>query len=227
MLSRRCRRRCGRWGTTWPCCCRGTTPIKIHSVLISSVTLTLGDHVRFPAIAEAAPVEGVRYFFVDDPPFFDRPELYGDSRGRLSGQRRALCGIFARGDRVHEARVAAGCGPLPRLADRAGAACCCARNTPRIARCARCPLCSRFTTSPIREFSTPLCCRRSVCRIALFSVDALEFFGKVNFLKGGLIYRGLSDDGEPALRQGNSDGGVRLRARRRDSQQRETGWSAS
>src|SRR5271169_892989 len=51
---------------------------KVASVLISSVSTALGDKMRFPAIVEAAPVKGVRYFLVDDPPYFDRPQLYGD-----------------------------------------------------------------------------------------------------------------------------------------------------
>src|SRR5208282_2388995 len=54
---------------------------KVVSVLISSVTVALGDELHFPAIAEGKPVEGVRYFFVDDPTFFDRAELYGDRSG--------------------------------------------------------------------------------------------------------------------------------------------------
>jgi starch synthase len=54
---------------------------KVASVLISSVTVAFGDRLRFPAIVEGKPVEDVRYFFVDDPAFFDRAELYGDKRG--------------------------------------------------------------------------------------------------------------------------------------------------
>src|ERR1700676_4861147 len=54
---------------------------KIPSVLISSVSVGLGDSVRFPAIGEGKPVDGVRYFFVDDPPYFDRAQLYGEKTG--------------------------------------------------------------------------------------------------------------------------------------------------
>src|ERR1700721_1400984 len=45
---------------------------KITSILVSSVTITLGDKLRFPAIGEGPAVAGVRYFFVDDPGPFDR-----------------------------------------------------------------------------------------------------------------------------------------------------------
>ena len=54
---------------------------KITSTLISSVTVALGDDLRFPAIVEGQPHAGVRYLFVDDPDFFDREHLYGDKNG--------------------------------------------------------------------------------------------------------------------------------------------------
>src|ERR1700690_3813233 len=51
---------------------------KITSILVSSVTVTLGDKLRFPAIGEVPAVGGVRYFFMDDRGFFDREQLYGE-----------------------------------------------------------------------------------------------------------------------------------------------------
>ena len=54
---------------------------KISSTLVSSVTVALGDTLRFPAIVQGPSVGGVRYFFVNDPEFFDREQLYGDKTG--------------------------------------------------------------------------------------------------------------------------------------------------
>src|SRR4029077_2379448 len=54
---------------------------KITSTLVSSLTVALGDTLRFPAIGEGKSVAGVRYFFVGDPTFFDREQLYGDKKG--------------------------------------------------------------------------------------------------------------------------------------------------
>jgi starch synthase len=51
---------------------------RITSTWISSVTVSLGDRLRFPAIGEGVSVAGVRYFFVDDRRFFDREQLYGE-----------------------------------------------------------------------------------------------------------------------------------------------------
>src|SRR6266852_9413470 len=42
---------------------------KITSTIIYSVTIPLGDTLRFPTLAEGQAVEGVRYFFVDDPAY--------------------------------------------------------------------------------------------------------------------------------------------------------------
>jgi len=51
---------------------------KITSTLVSSVTIPMGDQLRFPAIAEGVAVSGVRYFFVVDRGFYDREQLYGE-----------------------------------------------------------------------------------------------------------------------------------------------------
>src|SRR5215467_15907339 len=45
--------------------------------IIPSLTVPLGHRLRFPAIADGTLLGGVRYFFVDDPAFFDREGLYG------------------------------------------------------------------------------------------------------------------------------------------------------
>src|ERR1700756_4027466 len=43
---------------------------KAPSAIISSLTIPLGDMLRFPALAEAPSVAGVRYFFFDAPQYF-------------------------------------------------------------------------------------------------------------------------------------------------------------
>src|ERR1700733_14640844 len=45
--------------------------------VVPSLTIPVGDELRYPAIAEGAAVGAVRYFFVDDPAYFDRDQLYG------------------------------------------------------------------------------------------------------------------------------------------------------
>ena len=52
--------------------------IKVNSVTIPSLTIPLGSRLRFPAIANGGLHRGVRYYFLDDPAYFDRDGIYGD-----------------------------------------------------------------------------------------------------------------------------------------------------
>ncbi len=49
--------------------------------VLRSLSIPMGRGVRFPSIADGGMLEGVRYFLIDDPEYFDRPQLYGDSSG--------------------------------------------------------------------------------------------------------------------------------------------------
>ncbi len=58
---------------------RGT---KATAVVMPSLTIPMGGtRLRFPAIADGTTLNGVRYYFVDDPEYFDRDGLYGGSSG--------------------------------------------------------------------------------------------------------------------------------------------------
>jgi starch synthase len=55
--------------------------IKTSMVVMPSVTIPLGSRLRFPSIADGTMLNGVRYFFVDDRGYFDRDGIYGGSAG--------------------------------------------------------------------------------------------------------------------------------------------------
>ena len=55
--------------------------IKTSMVVMPSLTIPLGGRLRFPSIADGTMLNGVRYFFVDDPGYFDRDGIYGNSAG--------------------------------------------------------------------------------------------------------------------------------------------------
>src|SRR5215813_788592 len=59
---------------------RGT---KATAVVIPSLTISMGGRLRFPAIVDGANINGVRYFFVDDPEYFDRDGIYGGTYGEF------------------------------------------------------------------------------------------------------------------------------------------------
>ena len=52
--------------------------IKTSKVSIPSLTIAQGAKLRFPAISNGSVLHGVRYFFLEDPVYFDREGLYGD-----------------------------------------------------------------------------------------------------------------------------------------------------
>ncbi len=55
---------------------------KATAVVMPSLTIPMGGtRLRFPAIADGTVLDGVRYFFVDDPAYFDRDGLYGGPSG--------------------------------------------------------------------------------------------------------------------------------------------------
>src|SRR5271169_6515773 len=47
------------------------------AVADASLTIPMGEGLRFPAIVDGGILHGVRYFFVDDAEYFDRDQLYG------------------------------------------------------------------------------------------------------------------------------------------------------
>lgn len=52
--------------------------VESASVVLPSMTIPQGVRLRFPAITSGGLHRGVRYFFLDDPFYFDREGLYGD-----------------------------------------------------------------------------------------------------------------------------------------------------
>ena len=55
---------------------------KATAVVMPSLTIPMGGtRLRFPAIADGTSLAGVRFFFVDDPQYFDREGLYGGATG--------------------------------------------------------------------------------------------------------------------------------------------------
>ena len=57
---------------------RGT---KATATVMPSVTIPMGTRLRFPSVMDGTVAGGVRYFFVDDPAYFDRDGLYGGRGG--------------------------------------------------------------------------------------------------------------------------------------------------
>jgi len=160
---------------------------KTTSVVISSVTVPLGDRLRFPAIAEAPPVAGVRYFLVSDPEFFDRDQLYGDKSGDYPDNAER----FAEFSRVaiefakrvwlpevihcHDWQSAL----VPVLLRTQHVNDPVMRSLPVVFTIHNLGYQGLFPYSDLAKIGLP---------DTLFTMDKLEYYGKVNFLKGGLIF---------------------------------------
>ena len=162
-----------------------TTQIK--NVVIKSLTVPMGTSLRFPAIAGGGRLAGVQYFFVDDPQYFDRDQLYG---------------VGAR-DYPDNAE---------RFAEFARASIEFAKQLwlPDVIHChdwqsALVPVLLRTAYATDQQLSAipvvftihnmgyhGLFPRDVLARIglpdSLFRMDALEFFDHVNYLKGGLVF---------------------------------------
>jgi starch synthase len=160
---------------------------KITSTLISSMSISLGDRLRFPAIVEGQSVDGVRYLFVDDPAFFDRPQLYGDKNGdypdnaeRFAEFSRAAIEVIKRvwlPDIVHCHDWQSAL--VPTLMRTQHAEDPVTRSLPVVLTIHNLGYQGLFPQTIMGKIGLP---------DTLFTVDTLEFYGKVNFLKGGLIY---------------------------------------
>ncbi len=160
---------------------------KTTVTVISSVTVPLGDRLRFPAIAEAPAVAGVRYFLVDDPEFFDRDQLYGDKSGdfpdnadRFAEFSRVAIEFAKRvwlPDVIHCHDWQSALVPvLLRTQHKQDQV---VRSLPVVFTIHNLGYQGLFPHSDLQEIGLP---------DTLFTMDKLEYYGKVNFLKGGLIF---------------------------------------
>ena len=160
---------------------------KVNSRVVPSLTIPIGSRLRFPALTESATTHGVRYFLLDDPEYFDRDQLYGDKSGdypdnaeRFAEFSRAaieLAKLVWQPDVIHCHDWQTALVPVMQRALYA--------SDPAIGRI---PVV--FTIHNLGYQG--LFPRTSLASIGLpdtlFQMDALEFYGRVNFLKGGLIF---------------------------------------
>ena len=160
---------------------------RITSTMISSVTVTLGEKLRFPAIAEAPSVGGVRYFLVDDPGYFDREQLYGekgvdypDNAARFCEFSRVAIEFMKRvwlPDVVHCHDWQAALVPVLIRAQHQDDPV--MRSLPTVLTVHNLAYQGVFPKAALRELSLPE---------SLFAFDRLEFWGQINYLKGGILF---------------------------------------
>ncbi len=163
---------------------RGT---KASAVVMPSLTIPMANHLRFPSIVDGSQPSGVHYFFVDDPAYFDRDGLYGNSAGdfpdnaeRYSEFCRAAIEIAKHvwpADIIHCHDWQAALVPVL-LRSSYG-------DDPLVRDI---PVVFTIHNMGYHGLFKPDALDRAGIPLPLYNPGALEFFGNVNFLKGGLVF---------------------------------------
>jgi starch synthase len=163
------------------------TKLADPQVVVRSITVPFDDQYRFPSVVNAGNSSGVRCYFVDYPPYFDRDALYGTSAGDYPDNAERFA-LFSRA--VLEASKVLG--------------------VPQVFHChdwqsALLPVMLRtlYAEDPAFQDVATVFTIHNMGYQGLFPSDILpllmlpwdlltiskmEFFGQVNFLKGALVY---------------------------------------
>ena len=163
---------------------RGT---KASTVVVPSLTIPMGERLRFPAVADGTLLAGVRYYFVDDPSYFDREQLYGE-KGKDYPDNAERFGEFCRAaveiakhvwppDVMHCHDWQAALVPVLLRTQYA--------DDPLLHGV---PVVFTIHNMGYHGLFPPAVLKRIGVPEKLFSPEGLEFFGNVNLLKGGLLY---------------------------------------
>jgi starch synthase len=155
--------------------------------VVRSLTIPFDDHYRFCTVLDGGTHAGVRFYFIDYPPYFDRDALYGTSLGdyRDNAERFAL---YSRA--VVEACKVLGVPDLFHCHDWQSAL------IPVLLR-------SVYAEDPayqsvgvvftIHNMGYQGLFPADILPLLmlswdLFTIDKMEFYGRVNFLKGALVF---------------------------------------
>jgi len=161
--------------------------VKANSVILPSMTIPQGTRLRFPAIANGGLHRGVRYFFLDDHFYFDRDGIYGDrnheypdNAERFTEFSRAAIELAKQvwlPDVIHchDWQTAM----VPVLLRSSYADDPVMRDLPVVFTIHNIGYPGIFPKEAMERAGIPA---------AVFHPGGIEFFGNVNFLKGGLIY---------------------------------------
>jgi len=161
--------------------------IGTRRVAIPSLTIQVGPRMHFPAIRESDPLRGVRYFFVDAAEFFDRHGIYGEFGGEF-GDNPERFTLFSRA--VIEVAKQSWRPDLIHCHDWQTAL------VPVLLRgqygydpaFARIPVVFTVHNMAYQGRYGRDVMWRTGLPSHLFHINALEFWGDVNFLKGGLLF---------------------------------------
>ena len=157
-------------------------------VVDRTLSLPLGHELHFPAVQDGRERGGVRHYFLDYPAYFDREGLYLDS-GKDYPDNAERFALFSRGAvefarRMEPPPDAIHChdwqsGLVPVLLKTQYAADPALGRVPVLFTIHNLGYQGLFPHPSLERIGLPP---------SLFTMDGLEFYGWVNYLKGGLVY---------------------------------------
>ena len=163
------------------------TRIPEERMVVQSITVPFDDQYRFCSIVAGAGYPGVRFYFVDYPPFFDRDGLYGTASGDFPDNAERFA-LFCRA--VLEASKILGVPDIFHCHDWQSALVPVLLRTQYAEDPAFRNAGTVFTIHNIgyQGLFPPEILPLLMLPWDLFTITKMEFFGNVNFLKGALVY---------------------------------------
>jgi starch synthase len=163
------------------------TRLQQERITIPNLSIPVADRLLFPQIVDGGKRDGVQYYFVDHPEFTSRDGIYGDARGdypdndeRFSMFCRAVIEASKRLGvpdvfHVHDWQTAL----IPVLLRNTYALDSTFDRTGVVLTIHNIGYQGVFPSSSMPRLLLPW---------SLFTMDRLEFYDQVNFLKGGIVY---------------------------------------
>jgi starch synthase len=163
------------------------TKLSDPTTVVRSVTVPFDDKHRFPSVVATAPQSGVRFYFVEYPPYFDRDALYGTAAGDYPDNAERFA-LFSRA--VLEASKILGAPQIFHCHDWQSALVPVLLRTVYAEDPAFRDVGTVFTIHNMgyQGLFPPETLPLLMLPWDLFTISKMEFFGQVNFLKGALAY---------------------------------------
>jgi starch synthase len=163
------------------------TKLTDPQTVVKSITIPFDDKYRFCSVVTAGTSNGVRFYFVDYPPFFDREALYGGPSGDYPDNAERFA-LFSRA--VIEASKVLGVPHIFHCHDWQSALIPVMLRTLYAEDPAFRELATVFTIHNMgyQGLFPPDTLPLLMLPWELFTISKMEFFGQVNFLKGALVH---------------------------------------
>jgi starch synthase len=163
------------------------TKLTDPQTVVRSITVPFDDKYRFCSIVTAGPSTGVKFYFVDYPPYFDREALYGSPAGDYPDNAERFA-LFSRA--VLEASKVLGVPHVFHCHDWQSALVPVMLRTLYAEDPAFRDVATVFTIHNMgyQGLFPPDTLPLLMLPWDLLTMSKMEFFGQVNFLKGALVY---------------------------------------